>query len=695
MRSLLRPAPLTLRRVHPLNSCLVRCHQARLPRLALGLAVLLVLAVDPAGSTPTDPGAPSSQRFARAHQNAQDGNRDAARKDFEASIDGLPLLQDHALYYAARLEIEQGEPQLARQHLERLVRDHPDSIWVSDALVARGSLWLDEGHPAKALQDFDEAIRRGSAGTRTAARLGRARALAANNQLPAAWDLTLELAGSRGKEGKSAGELREELADLGPEKLGTDESSFHLALARARLKGGDPRGALQALQPLLAEAAPERRRAQTEILAATAYRATGNVKAATKLSDALITRGAPADLAGDALYGRARRAWNRDEDRAARDDYRLFLAKFPKHRKRADATHALARIAESAGDMPLAAKRYREILADHPSSRVAETAAWRQGFVLYLDGNYAAAAEAWHQLGNQPSGVYWRARALRALQKDRVAQKIHQNLLQNDPTGYYSWWLDSTGKQLSGGTPETKPAKLPSPPTSPGAQAHLAKAELLAALGLPKSAELELDAVRAETGNTAFLMGAYAEIGAWGRSIRIARAREARGETGLATAIHPQAHAEEFARAGKRYNLDPLLLASLSRRESLFEERARSPVGAFGLMQLMPATAKELAGRPVTTDELAIARTNVDLGSRYLAQLLKKYDGRLIPALAAYNGGPKAVARWETRSGDRSGDEYVELISYRETRKYVKAVLENYRIYRQLYGSNAPPPRLY
>ena len=66
-------------------------------------------------------------------------------------------------------------------------------------------------------------------------------------------------------------------------------------------------------------------------------------------------------------------------------------------------------------------------------------------------------------------------------------------------------------------------------------------------------------------------------------------------------------------------------------------------------------------------------------------------SGRATPDRA----DPKAVARWETRSGDRSGDEYVELISYRETRKYVKAVLENYRIYRQLYGSNAPPPRLY
>ena len=666
--------------------------------ILFGLVITLAAGVIPARGASTDSQAPASQRFARAHQNAREGNREAARKDFEASIKDLTLLQDHALYYAARLEIEQDQRQLARKHLEQLLEEHPDSIWISDARVARGNLLLDDRNPAEALRDFDQAIRTGSASTRTAARLGRARALAASNRLPEAWSLTLELAAASGKEGKGAGELRENLAQMGPAKLGTDESAFRLALARARLKGGDPRGALKALQPLLSRSARDRLRAQTETLGAAALRATGNVKDADKLTDRLITRAQPADLAGDALYGRARRAWNRDEDQAAQADYNLFLKKFPDHRRRPDAIHALARIAETAGDMPLAASRYREILQRHPSSRVAETAAWRQGFVLYLDGDYSGAAEAWHQLGNKDSGVYWRARALEALDQKRVARKIDQTLLQNEPTSYYSWWLDLPGSEVDGrgaGIDAGASGTPPEPPSSAAAQRHLAKAELLAALELPESAEKELDAVRAETGNTAFLMQAYANIGAWGRSIRIARAREARGELGLATAIHPRAHAAEFADAGKRYGLDPLLLASLSRRESLFEERARSPVGAYGLMQLMPATARELAGRPVPSEELAIAQTNVDLGARYLAQLLKKYDGRLIPALAAYNGGPKAVARWEKRSGHRTGDEFVELISYRETRKYVKAVLENYRIYWNLYGSTAPPPRLY
>jgi soluble lytic murein transglycosylase len=190
-------------------------------------------------------------------------------------------------------------------------------------------------------------------------------------------------------------------------------------------------------------------------------------------------------------------------------------------------------------------------------------------------------------------------------------------------------------------------------------------------------------------------MREYARIGSWGRSIRIARLLESRGEQGLAKNIHPPAHREAFQRAGARHQIDPLLLASLTRRESLFEERARSPVGAYGLMQLMPATAAATAGRRVTREELAVAATNIDLGARYLRQLLDKYDGRIIPTLAAYNGGPAAVARWQAANGSRPGDEFVELITYRETRRYVKAVLKNYRIYRALYGGGAPNPKLY
>ena len=78
--------------------------------------------------------------------------------------------------------------------------------------------------------------------------------------------------------------------------------------------------------------------------------------------------------------------------------------------------------------------------------------------------------------------------------------------------------------------------------------------------------------------------------------------------------------------------------------------------------------------------------TNVDLGTSLLRRLLDRYGGSRVKALAAYNAGEDAVAKWERRYGDRPDDEFVELISFRETRDYVKSVLTHYEVYRQLYA---------
>jgi soluble lytic murein transglycosylase len=112
-------------------------------------------------------------------------------------------------------------------------------------------------------------------------------------------------------------------------------------------------------------------------------------------------------------------------------------------------------------------------------------------------------------------------------------------------------------------------------------------------------------------------------------------------------------------------------------------------------MQLLPRTARdvaEAAGRPAP-DRTALHRvaTNVDLGTSLLRRLLDRYGGSRVKALAAYNAGEDAVAKWERRYGTRPEDEFVELISYRETRDYVKAVLTHYEVYRQLYASDLAP----
>jgi soluble lytic murein transglycosylase len=139
--------------------------------------------------------------------------------------------------------------------------------------------------------------------------------------------------------------------------------------------------------------------------------------------------------------------------------------------------------------------------------------------------------------------------------------------------------------------------------------------------------------------------------------------------------------------AAGRYAVDPFLIEAVMRQESRFDPQARSPADAYGLMQLLPQTATRLAGngRPVVPTTLVEPDINIDLGARYLNTLLDRYAGNVLKVLAAYNGGEGAVDKWVRRFGDRDLDEFVESISYRETRQYVKRVMTNYRAYRRLY----------
>ncbi|TKB48984.1 lytic murein transglycosylase [Ferrimonas sediminicola] len=154
----------------------------------------------------------------------------------------------------------------------------------------------------------------------------------------------------------------------------------------------------------------------------------------------------------------------------------------------------------------------------------------------------------------------------------------------------------------------------------------------------------------------------------------------------------PAAYSDEFNTQGKRWQLDPALLRAIARRESALYPRARSGANAYGLMQLLPATAKETARR-IGADytgrsQLYEPGYNIRLGSAYINQLLERYQGNRILATAAYNAGPHRVSRWLKRSdGGLSPEQWVETIPFRETRDYVKAVLSYQLIYNDLLGT--------
>jgi len=153
----------------------------------------------------------------------------------------------------------------------------------------------------------------------------------------------------------------------------------------------------------------------------------------------------------------------------------------------------------------------------------------------------------------------------------------------------------------------------------------------------------------------------------------------------------PLAFQDQFLTQGKATDIPPNLLMALSRQESAFNDSAVSPVGARGLMQLMPATARETARRHQIrysgVGDLTDASRNILIGSRYYREMLNKFNNNRILATAAYNAGPGRVISWRRNSGGQLPfDAWIEAIPFRETRNYVQNVLAFSIIYSHQLG---------
>jgi soluble lytic murein transglycosylase len=151
----------------------------------------------------------------------------------------------------------------------------------------------------------------------------------------------------------------------------------------------------------------------------------------------------------------------------------------------------------------------------------------------------------------------------------------------------------------------------------------------------------------------------------------------------LERSLHPQRFLAAFRPVAKQRQLPLELLQGLAKQESRFTPTVQSAAGAVGLMQLMPATAAELAGGPVSTAELERPERNVALGGAYLKGLLLQWKGDPLPAVASYNAGPGAVEGWVNPRLRAAPELWVEAIPFPETRLYVKKVLGNAWSYRQ------------
>ncbi len=176
---------------------------------------------------------------------------------------------------------------------------------------------------------------------------------------------------------------------------------------------------------------------------------------------------------------------------------------------------------------------------------------------------------------------------------------------------------------------------------------------------------------------------------------RLVSTRDTRNmfSTQLIDLLYPRHYRETIERFAQRYSVDPFLVLAIIRQESGFVAKARSSASARGLLQLMPATGRELARRAglrYSIDRLYDPAVSIQLGCMYLKEMIDRYDGQTERALAAYNGGPGNADRWNRKVSGQVSDQdpaiFVSNIGFRETKQYVLKVIGNYHIYRALLG---------
>ncbi len=369
-------------------------------------------------------------------------------------------------------------------------------------------------------------------------------------------------------------------------------------------------------------------------------------------------------------------------------------------------------------DRDRAASYYARVDNNFPGSTDAPAANWRVAWRSYLEHRPETLQLLELHLERYPSSpfitddLYWLARVSEAAGNTNVARACYQKLIDRYPRTYFGGLAVARLKNLGPGYSEPLDALSKIPPLAPArpvglipaaAAARQSRANALRTIAFDSSAELELRAAYAATGEPRLLLEASqaaADAGHYGIAISTARqvipSLESRRFDDVPRevwkAAYPLPYEKQLRDAAGRAVVDPMVVAGLIRQESAYETNAISHANAYGLMQLLPKTARLLArqervgySRPRLTDP----GYNLRLGTVYLAGLVK-FWGSFEAALAAYNAGEDRVGSWRSGQSYAEPAEFVDSIPFTETREYVQIVLRNAETYRTLYGHATP-----
>lgn len=368
----------------------------------------------------------------------------------------------------------------------------------------------------------------------------------------------------------------------------------------------------------------------------------------------------------------------------------------------------------SCGEYEDARKDFEKLIQKHGGTSEAAEASFRLGLLELRLKHYAPAAAAFERLLALSQGRDFEYRALywqwRAQQKIDAAKSsvFAEPLIAKYPLTYYGLRAKA---ELNGGF-----IQLPSQPTNIKVDLRMLQSDRLAwerfnillKAGWFQEAERELASLPDPQSNEERIIRAKYWAATFRYDLAIGLLNKAFDDnpsllqTSVLQIVFPQEFANYVAKESRSSGIAPEWILSIIRQESSYRPEAKSPASASGVMQLMTATAQEIAHdlkmRDFTAESLLDPEVNIRLGAVYFSRLVRNFNGNYPLALAAYNAGPTRLRRWLNSRKDLSpldgppssvaeSELWIDEMPWDETSHYVKSILRNWMLYKIIDGS--------
>ncbi len=434
-------------------------------------------------------------------------------------------------------------------------------------------------------------------------------------------------------------------------------------------------------------------------------------KTAIKQYNAVIALGAKTDYLTRAHYQIAQCYIKKGSLTTALNRLESFVKTYPWSKFVDEALYDIAQIHEGREKTELALDAYSRLIEVAPGSDYADWAAWRIGWQRFDEKRYEESYKAFEGLkDNFPGNRYamgahfWMAKIRERQNKPHLAQAIYAEVAK----ARY-WYYSARAKAILGITaselePKALPdAKLQSQKACPD---HL---PLLMELRLYEDAVYQLTRYIDKTPNAAkecfyALITSYENLSMYDKAREVAdkalispsfQNQASKDLAKLRQWLYPLHYEQLVKKYAKQYKVETALIYAMILEESRYRKDAISWAGAIGLMQIMPATGRQLARelkiRRFRTSMLKDPEINIRMGTKYIGYLNSIFDDNAMLVTGAYNGGPGRMRRWLASKNIKDLDEFVEKITIRETRLHIKKVINSYNNYVDIYGQPEVP----